>query len=211
MEYAGGCEKATLLDFSKPLNIDLKADQDVWYRVDMKAIDKLGDKLIPFSINNPSGKAVEFEIEVTPTCPLLVSVIKTITIKAEDGLKGAIPASMIMDAYDQVIAQFNLPKKIENNLPGKFYEYYVRVRANGDLSIEEGEDAPEVIEHGCDKATLLDITKPIVALACGSISITNTLNFFKAKAAAKLIVVVVLPTPPFWLEIAIILPILFSL
>ena len=42
-------------------------------------------------------------------------------------------------------------------------------------------------------------------LPCGSKSINNTHLFCMARAAAKLTQVVVFPTPPFWLAIAIIL------
>src|SRR5579875_272387 len=45
-------------------------------------------------------------------------------------------------------------------------------------------------------------SRPEVALPCGSRSIRRTRNLRLAKATAKLIAVVVLPTPPFWLAIA---------
>ena len=41
-----------------------------------------------------------------------------------------------------------------------------------------------------------------VALDCGSRSISRVFFFFRASAAARLMEVVVLPTPPFWLAIA---------
>src|ERR1700733_14281258 len=47
--------------------------------------------------------------------------------------------------------------------------------------------------------------RPVVALPCGSESIKSTRRSLAASEAAKLIAVVVLPTPPFWLAIAIIL------
>jgi len=40
---------------------------------------------------------------------------------------------------------------------------------------------------------------PVVALPCGSESMSKTFRSLAAKAAARLIAVVVLPTPPFWL------------
>ena len=49
--------------------------------------------------------------------------------------------------------------------------------------------------------------RPLDALACGSASITRTFFSNVASEAAKLIVVVVLPTPPFWFANAIIFPI----
>src|SRR4029077_13687344 len=44
--------------------------------------------------------------------------------------------------------------------------------------------------------------KPVDALPCGSRSISSTRSPTAAKAVARLIAVVVLPTPPFWLAIA---------
>src|SRR5262245_21940625 len=43
---------------------------------------------------------------------------------------------------------------------------------------------------------------PVVALPCGSRSISNTRRLVATREAARLIQVVVLPTPPFWLAIA---------
>ena len=42
-----------------------------------------------------------------------------------------------------------------------------------------------------------------VALACGSMSINKTFLFVLANVAARLTAVVVFPTPPFWLVMAI--------
>src|SRR6185312_5834859 len=47
---------------------------------------------------------------------------------------------------------------------------------------------------------------PDVALACGSASTSKVLNSSTARAAARLMEVVVFPTPPFWFAIAIIFP-----
>src|SRR4029077_14404261 len=44
--------------------------------------------------------------------------------------------------------------------------------------------------------------KPVDALPCGSRSISSTRSPTAARAVARLIAVVVLPTPPFWLAIA---------
>src|SRR5690625_1258765 len=51
--------------------------------------------------------------------------------------------------------------------------------------------------------------KPLVAFPCASISTSNTFLSSNANEAPKLMVVVVLPTPPFWFATAIILPIIF--
>src|SRR5690606_11064488 len=44
--------------------------------------------------------------------------------------------------------------------------------------------------------------RPTLAAPCGSKSTMSTLRPYSASAAPRLIVVVVLPTPPFWLHIA---------
>ena len=49
-----------------------------------------------------------------------------------------------------------------------------------------------------------------VALPCGSRSISKTFRFVATRLAAKLTAVVVFPTPPFWLAMAIILFIRFN-
>ena len=51
------------------------------------------------------------------------------------------------------------------------------------------------------------IPNPELALACGSASINKTFFSKTPSDAAKLTEVVVFPTPPFWLAIAMILPI----
>ena len=53
----------------------------------------------------------------------------------------------------------------------------------------------------------MSILSPDDALACGSASMSSTFRSKAANEAAKLIVVVVFPTPPFWLAIAMILPV----
>src|SRR5271168_3502679 len=45
---------------------------------------------------------------------------------------------------------------------------------------------------------------PVLALPCGSISTSSTFSPLTASAQARLIAVVVLPTPPFWLATAMI-------
>src|SRR5690606_971001 len=47
----------------------------------------------------------------------------------------------------------------------------------------------------------LSMPLPMVALPCGSRSTSNTRFFCNARLAARLIAVVVLPTPPFWFAI----------
>ena len=44
--------------------------------------------------------------------------------------------------------------------------------------------------------------RPVVALPWGSESMTRTLRSLAAREAARLMAVVVFPTPPFWLAMA---------
>src|SRR5580692_10593854 len=52
--------------------------------------------------------------------------------------------------------------------------------------------------------------RPLVAFDCGSQSTSRVLTSAAAREAAKLMAVVVLPTPPFWLATAITRPIKFT-
>jgi len=53
--------------------------------------------------------------------------------------------------------------------------------------------------------------RPLVQLAWASVSTTRTRISAIASAAARLMAVVVFPTPPFWLVIAIVLPIVCTM
>src|SRR5690606_6065625 len=53
----------------------------------------------------------------------------------------------------------------------------------------------------CSRACL-SMPEPMVALPCGSRSISRTRRLVATSEAARLMQVVVLPTPPFWLAIA---------
>ena len=56
----------------------------------------------------------------------------------------------------------------------------------------------QVLRWSC----LLSIPQPMVALPCGSMSISSARRCVAASDAVRLTAVVVLPTPPFWLVIA---------
>src|SRR5580704_16309849 len=51
--------------------------------------------------------------------------------------------------------------------------------------------------------SVLVIPNPVVVFPCGSESINRTRRSFAANEAARLMAVVVFPTPPFWFAIAI--------
>ena len=63
---------------------------------------------------------------------------------------------------------------------------------------------PSASTSAIDRSTVLRLMPtPAVRLACGSMSMRRTRKPSSASAPARLIAVVVLPTPPFWLAIAI--------
>ena len=61
----------------------------------------------------------------------------------------------------------------------------------------------EDVGHRLARSVLRLMPTPAVRFACGSMSTSRTLKPSSASAPARLIAVVVLPTPPFWLAIAI--------
>ena len=163
MEYAGGCEKAVALNLDEEINIDLKAGKDAWYQVDLNKIKAMGDKMINLNLMNPSNQAVEVEFEVSPTCPLLVSAIKTVSVPANTNLPTVFLSSTIIKLYDEVIERLNVPEKITNNLPNALKDdmmYYVRIRATGDLHVDNEDNTIERPE-GCEDAKELDLSKTI--------------------------------------------------
>ena len=57
--------------------------------------------------------------------------------------------------------------------------------------------SPEITEYEFILLSLFSIPRPVLALPWGSKSISNIFKPTAAKPVAKLIAVVVLPTPPF--------------
>ena len=63
------------------------------------------------------------------------------------------------------------------------------------------EDQPSKTSFTDDFNVAESTPEPRVALDCGSRSMSKTFLFILCKQAAKFMLVVVLPTPPFWLTI----------
>ena len=121
------CSSATDFVLSDSMTISLEADKDVWYKVDMKAL-KANDQDWSISVVNPSDKAVDVEVEVSPTCPMVASVMKEFTVPASINVATVITSEQIAT----YIAKF--PNLV----------YYVRIRATENLTIEVTE--PEVVD-----------------------------------------------------------------
>ena len=69
---------------------------------------------------------------------------------------------------------------------------------SADLMSHSPSSTSQVPFTSCDLST----PQPMVALPCGSQSISSTRRCVAASEAARFTAVVVLPTPPFWLAIA---------
>jgi len=78
----------------------------------------------------------------------------------------------------------------------------------GPQEIERGGCAVEPRDAGLDDnraqrcAACREMPSPVLALPCGSRSMISTLSPTAASAVPRLMAVVVLPTPPFWLAMA---------
>ena len=154
--YEDACENAIELDLSQPINLDLKANEDVWYKVDLNAVKALGDKNLECVIHNNSDQKVDVEVEVSPTCPVVVSAFETKSLKANENITYTIAANRIIELHDKFLNEYPTLKALADDLV-----YYVRVRANGDLTVGTDTITPAPAPEGCENAILLDWTKTI--------------------------------------------------
>ena len=154
--YEDACENAIELDLSQPINLDLKANEDVWYKVDLNAVKALGDKNLECVIHNNSDQQVDVEVEVSPTCPVVVSAFETKSLKANENITYTIAANRIIELHDKFLNEYPTLKALSDDLV-----YYVRVRANGDLTVGTDTITPAPAPEGCENAILLDWTKTI--------------------------------------------------
>ena len=156
MAYVDACETATKLDFSQPVVLDLQANQEVWYEVDVKELFAMTDKQITYSVTNSSDQPVEVQAIISPTCPVIASHTEVRTIGANSTKSGSISVAAIQKLYNDFISTNPVFDKLQGNRV-----YYVCVRANGDLSVDtETDTIPEKVE-GCEAAIELDWTKTI--------------------------------------------------
>ena len=156
MAYVDACETATKLDFSQPIVLDLQANQEVWYEVDVKELFAMTDKQITYSVTNSSDQPVEVQAIISPTCPVVASHTEVRTIGANSTKSGSVSVVAIQKLYNDFISTNPIFDKLQGNSV-----YYVCVRANGDLSVDtETDTIPEKVE-GCEAAIELDWTKTI--------------------------------------------------
>ena len=85
------CESAIDFDWAdwEANGIQLQADQDVWYRMNMEyPIEKLlREEEVVIAITNLDSVAVDVEMTVSPTCPVVVSVDKSFSVPARTAVK----------------------------------------------------------------------------------------------------------------------------
>ena len=85
------CESAIDFDWAdwEANGIQLQADQDVWYRMNMEyPIEKLlREEEVVIAITNLDSVAVDVEMTVSPTCPVVVSVDKAFSVPARTAVK----------------------------------------------------------------------------------------------------------------------------
>jgi hypothetical protein len=132
------CHAAELLDVTKGIN--LEANKEKWYKIDVDALKAMKSD-VAVKLVNPSASVVTLDMEFSPTCPVVVSLNKSLSIPA-------------IPEISKIISQETLVK-----IPG--VSIYVRFESTADVQITFSE--PEVPEYqaGCEDAILLDWTKTI--------------------------------------------------
>ena len=152
MTYVDACESAEKLTIAENMDIQLEANTDVWYTIDLNEV-KAFDKNITATLHNPSNTPVEVEVEVSPFCPVLFSHTETFSVPA------AADTTIVLTQYliKKAISKF---ESLVAQIPGFSAEghniYYVRVRANGDLNMDSEITEPSEKPEGCYAAQLLD-------------------------------------------------------
>ncbi len=164
-EDLDACLEAVDLVISDTMTIDLVADTDMWYKVDLSAVKDL-NKDLAVTVTNAAAEAVEVEVEVSPTCPIAATVLKRFTAPASTTATTVLTAARINE----------LLKEYPNII------YYVRVRATGDLHIEVSE--PEVVEkEACEEAIEYVWGQPTVVIADSDV--WYAIDITEAKAEGK--------------------------
>jgi hypothetical protein len=90
-----------------------------------------------------------------------------------------------------------------HQVPGRGDHVQVgEVHVRDDRLLQREVAGEDVVDRALDAS--LSIPSPLVAFPCGSVSMTSVFFSATARQAPRLMAVVVFPTPPFWLAIAMI-------
>ena len=127
MQATGAKACASAVDFDwadwEANGLQLNADQDVWYKVDLQyPLEKIkkGEDII-LSITNNNAESVELEVEVSPSCPTLVSFDKLAVIPANKTVQRVLASEdllQLLERYDKILYNTD-----SNELLGKYTTY----------------------------------------------------------------------------------------
>ena len=128
------CDAAELFDWQawEKDGIQLQANKDLWYKVDLRyPLEKLKNgESLTLSIANNDTVDVKVDVSVSPSCPMLVSYNKLITIPAKKSVSRDL-------TYDEVIALINRYDKfiydVESDQFFAKYQTYVVFNKLSDL------------------------------------------------------------------------------
>ena len=132
------CHEAELLDITKGIN--LEAHKEKWYKIDVDAFKAMKSD-VAVTVINPSAKAVTVDMEFSPTCPVVVSLNKSLSLPGVAEITKVISQSLI------------------SKIPG--VSVYVRFEATEDVQVLFSEPVLPEDPASCEDAVLLDWTKTI--------------------------------------------------
>ena len=110
------CHSAELISIEN--GIKLEANVDKWYKIDFDVLKAMKSDLA-VTVINPSGQPVDVDMELSPTCPVVISLNKSITIPG-------------FSEATKIISQSLIAK-----IPG--IPFYVRFTASADVEIQFSE------------------------------------------------------------------------
>jgi hypothetical protein len=94
------CLDAIDLVVTDSMTINLEANTDQWYKVDLSALKGTDKDLAIKGVNN-SAQPVDVEVEISTACPVVASMIKEETIPASFSVTKVITAEQIAKAFEQ--------------------------------------------------------------------------------------------------------------
>ena len=122
---AKACESAVAFDWAnwEANGLQLNGDEEKWYKVDLQyPLEKIkkGEDII-LSITNNNAESVELEVEVSPSCPTLVSFDKLAIIPANKTVQRVLASEdllQLLERYDKILYNTD-----SNELLGKYTTY----------------------------------------------------------------------------------------
>ena len=113
--------------------LKLEANSDTWYKVDLKypLAQLMNGEDIPMVIINDTKMNVNVDVAVSPTCPVFLTIDKSVTIPAKTSAKKVLSTDLILQvlgqsaeyAADKAIVQAYIVHNKLVNLAKKFNQY----------------------------------------------------------------------------------------